>query len=345
MARRYGIRTRDITLLPIGGVARLERMPRDPAQELRIALAGPAVNVVIAAALSVLILLFAGVEQLVSAPGVVGDLIPALMWVNLTLAAFNLLPAFPMDGGRVLRALLAQRMEYLRATETAASIGQMMAVLFALLGLFTNPILLFIALFVYLGAQAEAQLVRMETAMRGVTVRRAMQTQFETLVPEQSLSHAAQRLVSSSQQDFPVMAEGHVVGLLTRQELLSTLHALGPTARVADAMQRAVSPVAAGAPLQAIFQRMQTDRLSAIPVIEGGRLVGLVTLQSIADFLTVRGAPSDETMEPGPPTESPPAAPHGSLEYSGDGRALAAGQGRGEAGSRGLGSACPSARA
>lgn len=155
-ARRFGIRTRDITLLPIGGVARLERMPSDPGQELVIALAGPAVNFVLAAGIYFILELGRRPSPLGEALQVGGDFLDRLFWVNVSLAVFNLLPAFPMDGGRVLRAVLAMRLDYVRATQVAAVIGQGMALLFGLLGLFYNPFLVLIAVFVWLGAAEEA---------------------------------------------------------------------------------------------------------------------------------------------------------------------------------------------
>jgi Zn-dependent protease/predicted transcriptional regulator len=289
-ARRFGIRTRDITLLPIGGIARLERMPREPSQELWIALAGPAVNVVIAAALSLMILLFAGAATLTRVQVIGGDLLAKLLWVNLVIALFNLIPAFPMDGGRVLRALLARRMEYTRATRIAANVGQLMAFGFGFVGLFANPFLLFIALFVYLGAEAEARMVHLQSLFRGIPVRQAMVTRFVTLSPEDTLETATQVLLDGSQQDFPVVQEGRLLGLLARRDLLRELQQQGSGGQVRGAMNLAISPVAAPDPLEGAFQRMQSEELTALPVVDGSRLVGLLTMENIAEFLMIRAA-------------------------------------------------------
>jgi Zn-dependent protease len=162
-AARYGIRTRDITLYPIGGVASLERIPENPRQEFLVALAGPAVNVALAAVLAVILSVMKLPTGVANMHVVGGSFLTKLMWVNVSLAVFNLLPAFPMDGGRVLRAALAFRMGRERATEIAARIGQAMAFGFALVGLFGNPMLLFIALFVWSGAQGEATMVRLRS--------------------------------------------------------------------------------------------------------------------------------------------------------------------------------------
>ena len=184
-ARRYGIRTRDITLLPIGGLARLERMPDEPIQELWVALAGPAVNVVIALLLFVW-LQASGLWESVDRLGVaIGGFAERIMVANAVLAGFNLLPAFPMDGGRALRALLATRMEYTRATQRAAMIGQGMAIFFGFVGLQGNPMLIFIALFVWIGAGQEASMAQMKSSLAGIPVRQAMLTHFRTLTPDE----------------------------------------------------------------------------------------------------------------------------------------------------------------
>ncbi len=296
-AARYGIRTRDITLLPIGGLARLERMPDVPVQELWVALAGPAVNVVIA------ILLF-GWLQVSGAGAAVGDIGVArgafaerVMAANVALVLFNLLPAFPMDGGRALRALLATRMEYTRATQRAAMIGQGMAILFAFWGLQGNPMLIFIALFVWIGAGQEASVVQMKSALAGIPLRRAMLTQFRTLAPADTLGHAADLLLAGSQQDFPVVADGAIQGMLTRSDLVTAIARVGRGAPVADVMTRDCPTADASEMLENVLGRLQRRNCRTIPVLERGTLIGLVTMDNVGEFLMIhaaeRGLPHD----------------------------------------------------
>lgn len=290
-AARYGIRTRDITLLPIGGVARLERMPEEPQHELWVALAGPAMNVLIAAGLFVGLQVFGATIGPALAFSVTdGSLLERLMYVNLGLAAFNLLPAFPMDGGRVLRALLATRLDYTRATQIAASAGQAMALLFGLIGFFTNPFLMFIALFVWIGAAQEAGLVEMRAALAGIPVVRAMETVFRVLAPGDSLGRAVDETLASAQQDFPVLEGGVVVGLLTRQALLEGLARRGAESTVGESMLREYELIEASEMLDAAFRRLEGKSSRTMPVMHAGTLVGLVTLDNVGDVVAIRSA-------------------------------------------------------
>ena len=289
-ARRYGIKTRDITLYPIGGVARLERMPDDPRQELRVALAGPAVNVIIAAGLFAG-LQFTGAWQPLSELSITtGSFIERLMLVNVFLAAFNMVPALPMDGGRVLRALLATRMDYMRATQIAATLGQSVAFLFGLIGLLTNPFLIFIALFVWIGAAQEASMVQMKSALAGIPVSRAMLTDYRTLAATDRLARAIDLIVAGSQQDFPVIEDGGVVGILTRTDLLVGVSQRGPEAGVGEVMRREFRIAASGEMLETAFARLQECDCHTMPVIDKGQLVGLVTMENVGEFLMIQAA-------------------------------------------------------
>jgi Zn-dependent protease len=287
-ARRYGIATRDITLLPIGGVARLERMPDDPRQELRVALAGPAVNAVIAV---VLIGLARVVPAIPDFDLTHGSFLDRLIATNIFLVLFNLLPAFPMDGGRVLRALLATRMEYTRATQRAATIGQMMALLLGFWGLVQqNPIVVFIALFVWIGAAQEAGMVQMRHWLSGVPVSQAMVTTFTTLAPNDVLAKAIDMTLTGSQRDFPVVQDGSVVGILLQADLLKALAHEGPGVLVKDVMQTDFEVVQASEMLDTAFRRLSVRKCSTAPVSSQGRLVGMVTMDNIGEFLAIHGA-------------------------------------------------------
>lgn len=291
MARRFGIRTRDITLLPIGGVARLERMPEDPTQELWVALAGPAVNVVIAAVLFPLVALLIGLTAFSEIRLIGGGFLVNLVVVNVALAVFNLLPAFPMDGGRVLRALLARRLDYGRATQIAATVGQAMAILFGVLGLFTtNWILLFIALFVYLGAQEEAHTAHVRSLLRGVPVREAMVTRFRTLAQTDQLKAAVDELLAGQQHDFPVLEEDRLVGMLTRNDLVASLSQGKHDVQVSEIMQRDCGLVDDSAMLDDTFQRMREMGCSTVPVVRAGQLVGIVTLENVGEWMMIHSA-------------------------------------------------------
>lgn len=289
-ARRYGIKTRDITLYPIGGVARLERMPDQPIQELWVALAGPAVNVVIGALLFAWLLISGTMQPLTGLSMTNGPFIERLLLVNVSLVLFNLIPAFPMDGGRVLRSLLALRMEYTRATQIAANIGQGIALLFGFIGLFTNPFLLFIAFFVWIGAGQEASMVQMKTSLGGIPVSKAMLTDFQVLSTQDTIGRAAELILSGSQTDFPVLEGSTVKGVLTRSDILAALAGQGKDLSVANIMHRDIQTVDANEMLEPAFARLQTCNCHTMPVVSNGQLVGLLTSDNIGEFLMIQAA-------------------------------------------------------
>ena len=289
-ARKYGIKTRDITLYPIGGVARLERIPDRPIEELWVALAGPAVNLVISAILIAYLVLTNGPDSIMNLRLSEGSFLERLIVVNVTLVLFNLIPAFPMDGGRVLRALLALRLEYTHATQIAAYIGQGFAFLFGFIGLFSNPFLVFVALFVWIGAAQEASMVQMRNSLGGIPVTRTMKTDFYVLAPSDTLGRAVELILAGSQQDFPVVEDGRVVGVLDRDRLISALSQNGQTAPVGEVMRREVPEVDSHDMVETAIMRLQESGTKTLPVTHNGQLVGLITSENITEFLMIRSA-------------------------------------------------------
>lgn len=290
-AGRFGVPTRSITLYPIGGLARLERIPAEPMKEFWIAIAGPAVNVVIAVALGLVLVGVGGTFAPDALQSPANHILASLMWINIALAGFNMLPAFPMDGGRVLRSLLALRQDYAQATQTAANVGQAMAILFGLVGImWFNPVLLFIALFVYVGAQQESRQAVYRAFTEGTPVRQAMVTRFTTLDVADTLDDAVTELLAGTDHDFPVVENGRIVGLLRRKQLIQSLsdHDRGtPVSEVADDNFITVDP---GAPLDQVFQQMSTSNASTVPVVDDDQLIGLLTLENVGELIMVSSA-------------------------------------------------------
>jgi len=292
-ARRYGIRTPDITLLPIGGLARLERMPEKPGQEIVVALAGPAVNVVIAVLIILIMNARFDMEALQRLDNPALDFMVRLASVNVFLVIFNLIPAFPMDGGRVLRALLALRFSRVRATNIAARIGQALAFVFGFVGLIGgNPLLIFVAIFVYLAATAEAQSVGMQDVTRSLGVRDAMITHFETLGPQSTIADAAGLLLRTTQHEFPVVdGGGGLRGFLTRNAMVQALSKSGPATPVVEAMTGDIPTARHVGRLDEALKLLQEKQAPAIGVVDAeGRLVGYVTAENIGELMMVETA-------------------------------------------------------
>ena len=299
VAQRLGIGVTDITLLPIGGVARMKAMPENPINEVKIAIAGPLVNVVLAP-IFLFIASLLGTDPLnltnFSNPllggSSVGEIFLYIGYLNVFLVVFNMLPAFPMDGGRVLRGLLATRFGQVRATDVASRVGQVFAVGFFFVGLFTNPFLAIIAVFIFFGATGEAQMVRQRETMRGVSVKDVMGTKrrTETITPYHNFGQVMDAVIHGYQEDFPVVEEdGRVVGILTRREIMSAAHSPDKFSTVRDLMRTEFPTVSPEADLFKDGNRiLQESGLRAIPVMENGDLVGMLTTDDIGQASLLR---------------------------------------------------------
>ena len=288
VARRFGIRTIEIVMLPIGGLARLERQPK-AREELWVALAGPMVNFVIGGGILLWSYLaghtFNPQEWMQASDA---NLMPRIAFANIVLAVFNLLPAFPMDGGRIVRSILARWRPEHEATRTAARIGMGMAAIMGLYGLLgANFFLVFIAFFIYVGAMQESMVTTQQQLIQGEKVRAAMITDFRTLNHGDTIRHAADTLLSTSQQDFPVVGGGSVSGLLGRTALLRAMATDGPEAYVAGAMDRDYLKVTPDMELADVMP-MMSGKGSCVLVFEGEQLVGMLTTENLSEFLVLR---------------------------------------------------------
>ncbi len=292
LAIQFGGRVNEITLLPLGGVAQMERLPDRPYQELLMALAGPLTSGVIGVGLAFLTLflfplrIWTDFLRALSSGGTLSwsYLLPYLAVTNLFLAGFNLLPAFPMDGGRVLRAILATFMPYGRATALAVRVGQVLAWILGMLGLFGRDVfLILVALFVYAGATQEGRLVQLKTALAGLRVRQAYSHSPQAVHPEDPLSRAVDLMLEGFQSDFPVCEEDRLVGMLTRTEVLRGLKEYGPQVPIRAVMLREFPVAGPEDDLFDIQQRMSEAGAEVVPVVDAGTFLGLLTRQDLEE--------------------------------------------------------------
>lgn len=297
-AQRFAIETKQITLLPIGGVANLESIPEDPRKELWITLAGPAVNILIALLLY-LAIPFDVLQELdeeqvreffseISAR----NFLYLLFYANVILAVFNFIPAFPMDGGRILRALLSMRMNRVSATQVAANLGQLVAVGFFFFGLLYNPFLALIGVFVFFGAKGENIMVQQLTLLSGYNARDAMMTNITVLDPEDSLEDVVDVILAGAERDFIVAnSDGsRPVGILHNQDLIRAMRNRGQDVQVKDIMNREFEKVNPADELTNIFRLMQAKNKSFFPVVENDRLIGAIDMTNINEFMILKSS-------------------------------------------------------
>lgn len=295
-ARRYGVNTRNIILLPIGGVANLEQMPEKPKEELVVAIAGPAVNVVIAIVLGLIIAATGGfpdreaIEAITLPSG--RNFLFSLFSVNILLVLFNLIPAFPMDGGRVLRALLSMKYDRAKATNIAARLGQVLAIVFVFLGFFGNFWLVFIGLFIYLGAGGENRAVGTAALLEGYHVGDAVMHNYTALDADQPLKYAVKVLLDGQEKDFVVLRDGEPAGILTRDDLVKGLSEEGSDAPIGRVARRPeLIELSPEEELQSAYQRLRGSKTPICFVRDAmGKINGVLNVENIEEVLLLRRA-------------------------------------------------------
>lgn len=344
-AKYYKVGVKDITLLPIGGVASLERMPDKPMQEFVITLAGPLVNFALAIILLPLALAAAVLEMgsasVLSQPGRIAgmlmtpgltNLLVYLVATNVLLGLFNLLPAFPMDGGRILRSLLAMTTSYVQATRIAVLVGRIMAVLLAVWGLMTgNIVLLLVAFFVYVGGGAEREAVESRAVLKYVTVEQGLTHNAVNLYSSERLNRAVDLIMNTYQTDYPVLdLSGKFIGVLTRPQLIQALRTQGPDARIVDVMTpvEKVPVVAPSDTLAEAWERMATAGSRVVAAKRGAEFLGLITLEDMNEVFQVMGAAMAGGHKPGDVDQQPlSGAEKPSVERAADDRPAGEGDG------------------
>lgn len=285
-ARRFGVKVDQIILLPIGGVAAMKSIPEKPSEEFKISISGPLFNVILAVVLFLPAYYFLGKDNLLH-PGIESwpQTLAYAYWINPLLAIFNLLPAFPMDGGRMLRSFLARTMDYAKATRIAVGFGHAFAVLFGVVGLIStpfNPILIMIAFFIFMAASSEGTQVELRTTLKKFSVKDVLPEQFFTVSSYTPLSQVLALTLHSHQEDFPVVDEKRLLGLLTRTDIILGIHQSGTQKQAQEVMKKDFPTVNINDSLIRAHKLMEEWQIKAVPVLDRGEVVGIVSLEDIS---------------------------------------------------------------
>lgn len=292
VAKRYGVPVERIILLPIGGVSAMGELPKNPKQELNIAIAGPLTNIIIALFCLLGLFLSGGIGSLTISSFFISNTPTAdinlflsnFLGINLVLGIFNLLPAFPMDGGRVLRAFLARKMSYVKATKTAATIGKQFAILLAIFGIFFNFILILIAIFIYIGADQEYRAIMVSSMLEGLQVKDIMTKNVATLTPETPVTEALNTMFKQRHMGYPVMEENNLVGIITFDDI-SRVPENKRNFPVKDIMSKNLILANPDEPVFSTFEKISRNNIGRLPVTENGRLVGIISKTDIMKVL------------------------------------------------------------
>ncbi len=288
IARKFGKIAKSIIILPIGGVSSLDEMPEKPYQEIAVAIVGPFINLAIALLIYPFVTGWNGLRTPELYPMSVNSYFVSMINVNIILAIFNMIPAFPMDGGRVLRGLFGMVMDYIRATELAVAIGQGLSVFFIFYGIFFNWWLALIGFFLYVGAGTERQQVIIKSVLEPIPVSEVMVTDFFALDPSDPVSKPIEHIYHGYQEDFPVIKNNHVEGLLTRKNILSGIHEKGTNVEVSQLMEKQFDPVSPSTPADEVYRQLARSQRSVTVVVENGGIKGMVSLEGLSNYLLIQ---------------------------------------------------------
>ncbi len=291
-AIKLGGKVKSITLLPIGGMAHISEMPENPKDEFLVSAAGPLVNVVIAGILWFYIAFFHGTapEQMEFDTITLTNFPIILLAANLFIVAFNLIPAFPMDGGRLFRSALSMKMNKLKATRIAKDIGQVFAVIFIFAGLFLNPFLIIIGFFIFLGARGEYEMMVYRDILNNYTVNDIILTDYEKIDENETLEEAAGRLSHISSRGYVTTSNGEYAGILTKNAIIKGLNVFGKKGLIKDVMNENIEPVKPEMTLFDVYKKMQMNKYEMVPVKEDGHFKGVLDKENINEFFMIRQA-------------------------------------------------------
>jgi Zn-dependent protease/CBS domain-containing protein len=289
-AKNYNIKTKDITLLPIGGLARLERIPEKPLEELIVAFAGPLVNIALAFITAFFISIPDNTDKLMTelSNGVnANNFFLNFFLVNFWLAIFNLIPAFPMDGGRVLRALLSFKLPRNVATRIAARIGQFLAMAFIILGFFTSPFLIFIGIFVIIGAQIEADYTESKFMLKGFKVQDVVMKDYQTIDAGEKIKKAVELLLDSQNKIFLITENNIPIGTLNRDQIIMALSKKGDDEFIYNVMDRNLIILESNSLLENVFELIQQNKSTLMLVMENNQLIGTLDIENLLEFILI----------------------------------------------------------
>ncbi len=285
VGRHYGAKIKKITLLPIGGVSQMEAIPKG--HEFAIAVIGPLTSIILGVVLFLFGSLF-GLSMYFDLNWVeltsLKDIVRIVMSLNFLLGLFNIIPAFPMDGGRVLRAFLSSRMDYLKATEISVRIGQGLAIVFAFVGVFYNPWLIIIAFFIYIGGMGEYQSTQMSSALKGIKVKDLMVKDVVTVSPNDTLEEFEKLLIEKRYKGYPVVFDGNLLGIITINELLSVPRIKWIDTKVQDVMMKDIIIASPNMEVFELHNKLTEKNLGRAPVLENGKLIGFISKTDILKF-------------------------------------------------------------